>query len=191
MHSSIQLTCELFRASGCFVVNVILSIILVCCEFDVLKFLSDWVFSTLRFDQEEKRSSSGAAGSGSGLNPEPSSLRRDLMQMLGLTVPRTTSTSTQTVHRVRRTASTQTDSTHQDDMDSEPPAMLWALSLYPHPSRCFQLCGCTCIQSVYTWDYSPEEWSAWSPSFPIPFPSQTMPQIMKDLAILCRDAQIA
>ena len=40
---------------------------------------------------------------------ESNSIRRNLMQMLGIAVPDTTSTATQTVHRIRRTASTQTD----------------------------------------------------------------------------------
>ena len=40
---------------------------------------------------------------------ESNSIRRNLMQMLGIDVPDTTSTATQTVHRIRRTASTQTD----------------------------------------------------------------------------------
>ena len=40
---------------------------------------------------------------------ESNSIRRNLMQMLGIAVPDTTSTATQTIHRIRRTASTQTD----------------------------------------------------------------------------------
>ena len=72
-----------------------------------------------RFEQEEKRSPSASSGSPSG-HPENNSLRRNLMQMLGLTVPRTISTATQTVHRVRRTASTQTDSLGADDVDRDP-----------------------------------------------------------------------
>ena len=38
--------------------------------------------------------------------------QRNLMQILGLAVPQTMSAGTQTVHRIRRSASTQTESSH-------------------------------------------------------------------------------
>ena len=56
-----------------------------------------------RYEEEKKSSTS------EGNAPESNSIRRNLMQMLGMTVPRTMSIATQTVQRVRRTASTQTD----------------------------------------------------------------------------------
>lgn len=40
------------------------------------------------------------------------------MDMLGLAVPRTISTATQTVHGIRRSASTQTDGFHSDNDQS-------------------------------------------------------------------------
>lgn len=40
--------------------------------------------------------------------------QRNLMQMLGLAVPQTMSAGTQTIHRIRRSASTQTESSHHE-----------------------------------------------------------------------------
>ncbi len=51
-------------------------------------------------------------------NTESSHIRRNLMDMLGLAVPRTISTATQTVHGIRRSASTQTDGFHSDNDQS-------------------------------------------------------------------------
>ncbi len=45
----------------------------------------------------------------SDVGEDSNSIRRNLMHFLGRSVPRTISAATQTVHRVRRTASTQTE----------------------------------------------------------------------------------
>ena len=58
-----------------------------------------------RDDESDHKSARNVEGDGS----ESHSIRRNIMQMLGIAVPSTTSTSTQTIHRLRRTASTQTD----------------------------------------------------------------------------------
>lgn len=61
-----------------------------------------------RDDEKQVRNQGNDSGSSTS-NYDNNPSRRNLMHLLGLTVPRTSSASTQTVHRVRRTASTQTD----------------------------------------------------------------------------------
>ena len=67
-------------------------------------------------DDEKDVKDRQAVGDG---NQESNSIRRNLMHMLGLAVPRTISTATQTVHRIRRSASTQTEGLSEENDESE------------------------------------------------------------------------
>ena len=64
-----------------------------------------FITSSCSDDEKDHKAARSVDAEGS----ETHSIRRNIMQMLGIAVPSTTSTSTQTIHRLRRTASTQTD----------------------------------------------------------------------------------